>query len=53
MKIFKNWGVHNIVAHPLMQLLIYMRLPVLGLLVHNATLPPAPGDRKGGNRRAP
>lgn len=39
MNIFKNWGVHNIVAHPLMQLLGCIGLRKFGRAIHDATLP--------------
>lgn len=47
-KIFRNWGVHNIVAHPLMQVLIYLRMTALARTIHDATLPSA---KESGNEQ--
>jgi hypothetical protein len=34
-----RWAVHNLVGHPLMQLLSWLHLPSLGIKIHNATIP--------------
>lgn len=34
-----SWAVHNLVAHPLMQLLSWLHLPSLGIKIHDATVP--------------
>jgi hypothetical protein len=33
------WAVHNLVGHPLMQLLAWLGMTRLGLRVHDATVP--------------
>jgi hypothetical protein len=33
------WAVHNLVAHPLMQLAAWLGAPRLGLALHDATVP--------------
>jgi hypothetical protein len=38
-KIFKNWSFHNIIAHPLMQLLQWVGKNDLANKVHDSTLP--------------
>lgn len=40
MSIYKNWGVHNVIAHPLMQLCNCLGLRRLGRAIHDGTLPP-------------
>ena len=45
-RIYKNWSVHNIVAHPLMQVLHLVGLPTLGDLLHAATLPQSPSQKE-------
>lgn len=37
--IYKNWWVHNIVAHPLMQILGALGFVGIGDSLHDATLP--------------
>ena len=37
--IYKNWWAHNIVAHPLMQILGALGFAGLGDALHDATLP--------------
>ena len=42
-KIYRNWTVHNLVAHPMMELIRLIslgRLNQLGDWVHDVTLPP-------------
>lgn len=40
MKIFyKNWWVHNIIGHPLMQILNALGMKSLAKIVHDSTLP--------------
>lgn len=41
-RIYKNWAVHNIIAHPIMQLLHTLGMRKLGGIIHDATLPPDP-----------
>ena len=38
-KIYKNWPVHNILGHPLMQVLNWLGLHVAASMVHDGTLP--------------
>jgi len=41
-KLYKNWTVHNLVAHPLMEVLYLIsfgKLKGLGNKIHDATLP--------------
>lgn len=37
--LYKNWWVHNMLAHPVMQILIGLGMEQLGTYVHDATLP--------------
>lgn len=39
MKIFKNWPIHNLFGHPLMQICIWFKLPDLGNKIHDYTMP--------------
>ena len=39
-KWYKNWWVHNMIGHPLMQLLNSVKLKEYGRKVHDGTLPP-------------
>jgi hypothetical protein len=39
-KIYKNWPFHNIVGHPLMQVLMWIGLEKAANAVHDGTLPP-------------
>jgi hypothetical protein len=39
MRLWRNWGVHNIIAHPLMQICIWLGLHQLGAKIHDGTLP--------------
>ena len=34
-----DWAVHNLVGHPLMQILTWLGKPELGVRVHDATTP--------------
>tara|TARA_R100001163_G_C4960372_1_gene124451 strand:+ start:314 stop:652 length:339 start_codon:yes stop_codon:yes gene_type:complete len=41
-RIYKNWPVHNLIAHPVMELLYILslgRLENFGNMIHDATLP--------------
>lgn len=38
-KLYKNWTVHNIIAHPLMQICGWFGLFDLGVAIHDATIP--------------
>lgn len=38
-KLYKNWAVHNIIAHPIMEICGWFGLFALGVAIHNATLP--------------
>ena len=40
-KLYKNWTVHNMVAHPLMHILNTVKCNKLAEKVHNGTLPEA------------
>jgi len=33
------WAVHNLIGHPLMQILSWLHLPKLGIKIHDATVP--------------
>lgn len=35
----RAWAVHNLVGHPLLQILSWLGAPRLGLRVHDATVP--------------
>ena len=39
------WAIHNLVAHPVMQVLAFARLYKLALWVHDATVPKPTGKR--------
>jgi hypothetical protein len=39
------WAVHNLVGHPLMQILVWLGARRLGLAVHDATVPRPRGAR--------
>jgi len=45
-KIFKTFAFHNIVGHPLMQLLIWADKKELAEKVHNITLPVQSSDEE-------
>jgi len=45
------WTIHNLVGHPLMQLLAYFKKYKLAMKVHDATIP-RPRGRKTNVRRA-
>ena len=38
-KLYKNWTVHNIVAHPLSEILYLVGLGDLGNKIHDKTIP--------------
>jgi hypothetical protein len=39
-RIYKNWPMHNIIAHPLMQIMQLIGLHSLASIIHDETLPP-------------
>jgi hypothetical protein len=39
MSIIKNWPMHNLVGHPLMQIFVWLRMPNTANKIHDATLP--------------
>ena len=41
-RFYKNWPMHNIVAHPLMQIFEWLGMPEIATRVHDETLPAAP-----------
>jgi len=41
--IYKNWPVHNLIGHPLMQICFWLGLPKLAKAVHDGTLPQEQG----------
>lgn len=49
-RIFQNWPMHNLVAHPLMQIFEWLGLPGIAARVHDATLP-ATRSRQGAEWR--
>jgi len=41
-RLYKNWTVHNLIAHPLMEILhiiSFGKLEAFGNMVHDATIP--------------
>lgn len=38
-KLYKNWPVHNLFAHPMMQILNWLRMTSAAQAVHDGTLP--------------
>ena len=40
-----SWALHNLVAHPLMQVCAFLGKPKLGLWIHDATVPRPVGPR--------
>lgn len=38
-KLYKNWTFHNIIGHPLMQILVLLGMLELAKKVHDGTLP--------------
>ena len=50
-RIYKNWTVHNLLAHPLMELLCLIsfgKLEAFGNKIHDATVPEhTPGEGRG------
>jgi hypothetical protein len=39
MNVLRSWPVHNIVAHPLMQILNWLGMPIAAAVIHDSTLP--------------
>lgn len=39
------WAMHNLIAHPLMQVCAWLRLSRLGLWIHDTTVPRPVGSR--------
>lgn len=37
--LYKNWFIHNVFAHPLMQILNMIGLDVMASYIHDSTLP--------------
>ena len=33
------WAIHNLIGHPLMQIMAWLHLPHLGIKIHDATVP--------------
>jgi hypothetical protein len=33
------WAIHNLIGHPLMQVLSWLHLPALGIKIHDLTVP--------------
>lgn len=50
-RFYKNWPMHNIVAHPLMQILAWIGLVSMANKVHDATLPPNAGIHRAAEGR--
>ena len=38
-RIYKNWPVHNLIGHPLMQIFEWLGMPEIATRVHDETLP--------------
>ncbi len=55
-RIYKNWPMHNLIGHPLMQIFEWLGMPEIATRVHDETLPanalgnrlPATGAAKQG-----
>ena len=41
-RIYKNWPVHNLIGHPLMQIFEWLGMPEIATRVHDETLPANP-----------
>lgn len=39
MKIYRNWPMHNIIAHPIMEICSWIKLKRLSMWIHDVTLP--------------
>lgn len=47
-RIWKNWPVHNLIAHPFSEVLFWIGLGRLGNCIHDASLPDhIPGTGRG------
>ena len=45
-RIYKNWPMHNLIGHPLMQIFEWLGMPEIATRVHDETLPANhPGKR--------
>ena len=38
-RIYKNWPMHNLIGHPLMQIFEWLGMPEIATRVHDETLP--------------
>jgi hypothetical protein len=38
-KFYKNWAVHNLIGHPLMQIFFMLKMEKLAIAIHDSTLP--------------
>ena len=38
-KIFRSYGFHNLIGHPLMQICFWLKLSRLGNKIHDITIP--------------
>jgi len=41
-KIYKNWAVHNLIGHPLMQIMNWLNKNDIAKKIHDGTLPDPP-----------
>ncbi len=39
------WAIHNLIGHPLMQILSWLHLTALGIKIHDATIPDPKGHK--------
>ena len=49
-KLYRNWWVHNLIAHPLMQI-VYFFSPRLADKIHDCTVPEEAYDNAPQSRR--
>lgn len=38
-RLYQNWPVHNLIGHPLMQVLMWLGMSKIAALAHDETLP--------------
>ena len=47
-RIYKNWPMHNLIGHPLMQIFEWLGMPEIATRVHDETLPANTTSRRRG-----
>ena len=45
-RIYKNWPMHNLIGHPLMQIFEWLGMPEIATRVHDETLPANARDNR-------